>query len=807
MKKKKRKALALTALILSLSLTSACRGSASSEKASVDRPDLEYADMVSQNWTLSSSEPAELSGWDVVECSSDFSDFSDCEHIVAERQFAFDGEICYVLMALMDRAKGWYSPYDYVVGSVDLVTGVKRKLSLIPSNLDSGRISDKALKASFAEFISDGETRIKSPDVNEDGLVLFFMKSEGEHEKTKIMAATVSMEGEILGIVDYGDDIPTDYQQGYEEYWEYPEAISLENGGVCLCYTGSGKLLGFDKEGKKLFALGEDAPLYGLSCLGREFSGKLIFSCKGEDKNKEFFYIDGSEKHILFSGNVDADILASDMFGNVLSYSGCKLFSWNVFKGSVDCLFKFDELFRNCPVGQFECLGLARTKSGDVLACFENRLMGQILCYRLNDWEHPEKTEIVVLTDGYYQKVEWAACDYERTHCNVKIRIEDMQNGQYGRADDYAWMKVVQDVKDGNGPDLVITLSVRLRGLAGSEIIAPLDDILPSDIKNNTFEGVLQYGSYEGEQIMLPLHPSLQMLMVNREYYDGDTWTLTELLDAYDRAKEEKDGSIRFLGLSYEPSYVQLLSILCLMDLDHSSFFDPQTMSCDFENEEFCRLLHFCAENGVDYSEGDPIHYDAAEVKVAARRGEVFLWLSAGGLATFSSDMRDLSDVFRCVGFPSRDGIGSIVTGIDGIALSNYSKNKEIAADFMFELYGDEFQGLYFTDYWARKDYLKEHVKNADELYIYTANGTEHPDGPAVLLKASNTPIAGKKDGTSYLEEFIGEMDKGSPQSFESDIQDIILEETAGFFSGEKTAEEVAHIIQSRVKIYLDERN
>ena len=85
MKKKKRKALALTALILSLSLTSACRGSTSSEKTSVDRPDLEYADMVSQNWTLSSSEPAELSGWDVVECSSEFSDFSDCEHVVAER--------------------------------------------------------------------------------------------------------------------------------------------------------------------------------------------------------------------------------------------------------------------------------------------------------------------------------------------------------------------------------------------------------------------------------------------------------------------------------------------------------------------------------------------------------------------------------------------------------------------------------------------------------------------------------------------------------------------------------------------------
>ena len=37
-------------------------------------------------------------------------------------------------------------------------------------------------------------------------------------------------------------------------------------------------------------------------------------------------------------------------------------------------------------------------------------------------------------------------------------------------------------------------------------------------------------------------------------------------------------------------------------------------------------------------------------------------------------------------------------------------------------------------------------------------------------------------------------------------ISDIVYEETAPFFEGKKTAEEVAKIIDNRVQLYLDEK-
>lgn len=66
--------------------------------------------------------------------------------------------------------------------------------------------------------------------------------------------------------------------------------------------------------------------------------------------------------------------------------------------------------------------------------------------------------------------------------------------------------------------------------------------------------------------------------------------------------------------------------------------------------------------------------------------------------------------------------------------------------------------------------------------------------------------LVGREDGASYVDEYIEIMEKGVPESIEYEIQGILLEETAPFFEGAKTAADVAAIIQSRVQILLDER-
>ena len=45
------------------------------------------------------------------------------------------------------------------------------------------------------------------------------------------------------------------------------------------------------------------------------------------------------------------------------------------------------------------------------------------------------------------------------------------------------------------------------------------------------------------------------------------------------------------------------------------------------------------------------------------------------------------------------------------------------------------------------------------------------------------------------------------PYSYNQDIQNIITEETAPFLQGQKQAADVANIIQSKVRIYVNENS
>ena len=59
------------------------------------------------------------------------------------------------------------------------------------------------------------------------------------------------------------------------------------------------------------------------------------------------------------------------------------------------------------------------------------------------------------------------------------------------------------------------------------------------------------------------------------------------------------------------------------------------------------------------------------------------------------------------------------------------------------------------------------------------------------------------KEEADKMVDYIKSID--STQSYVTEINNIISEEAAPFFEGQKSVDEVARIIQSRVQLYVDE--
>ncbi len=64
-----------------------------------------------------------------------------------------------------------------------------------------------------------------------------------------------------------------------------------------------------------------------------------------------------------------------------------------------------------------------------------------------------------------------------------------------------------------------------------------------------------------------------------------------------------------------------------------------------------------------------------------------------------------------------------------------------------------------------------------------------------------------KPDGTSWTEEYVAFVKtcEPAPNWRYTMVGTILSEELQSYFTGDKSAEEVAEVIQSRVRIYLDE--
>jgi hypothetical protein len=79
----------------------------------------------------------------------------------------------------------------------------------------------------------------------------------------------------------------------------------------------------------------------------------------------------------------------------------------------------------------------------------------------------------------------------------------------------------------------------------------------------------------------------------------------------------------------------------------------------------------------------------------------------------------------------------------------------------------------------------------------YEGNGYGYDDFDYEMVPAT-------REQMDQLREII-DMAKPSNQSTDDNITDIISEEAQAYFDGQKTAEAVAEIIQSRVAIYVSE--
>ncbi len=670
------------------------------------------------------------------------------------------------------------------------------------------------------EYITDNsnqeyQTYVNTSAVSQDGgIILIILKypiimemTEEAYAKqqreTTYSVTKVAEDGSIVFDIDITPDLKNlDIEDSWLQY-----ALTDQDNNIYLSY-GSYVLL-YDKDGNHLLDVNSEneSRRNYISAMGLLPDGRIAMKQDNQSGSLEIRAYNQEKK--AFSdvyANLPQDSynsgLGLGLEGGVLLTTGNSLVEYDLETQTyADVLNWID-----CDINPDYVNFASAMPNGKILTVIRDWETNETEIAVIAKTEASEVVQKKVLTLGCVhisQNLQKAVVDFNKTNEEYRIIIKDYADASEDGTTD-AVTRFNNDVLTGNAPDIFVPDNLNMDQLAAKGGIEDLGPYLEkSDVvsRSDLFESVLE--AYTKSDILCAIPSSFYVLTVfgrTSEVGEDSGWTFVEMMDY---ARQYPDSSV----FTYA-SKTTILQYVLMFDLD--SYVNWETGECSFDTPEFKQVLEFAA------SYPDEADYEASEVKLI-RNGEALLHMTALN-EPHSWQILELiyDEPVTAIGFPSANSSGVVVNGTDNICISASSSNKEAAWSFIESMLSKESQSDNFLP-WGfpiRKDAYDELMDKAMEItYARDENGD-------ILLDENGEPVMystmnyGWNDISFDLYAVTQEEKDKITQTIDN-IQgmvqwnmpgvEIIYEEAASYFAGDKTVDEVAEIIQSRVKIYVNE--
>lgn len=425
--------------------------------------------------------------------------------------------------------------------------------------------------------------------------------------------------------------------------------------------------------------------------------------------------------------------------------------------------------------------------------------------------EVPDRILLTLAIYGTDTEITRAVIEFNQSNEKYKILTEDYS--RYSTEDDwYAGIdRLDSDVLSGKIPD-IIQGNVRLdtakyasKGLF-VDFYKLMDDdesINRSDYAENVFKAY----ETDGKLYEIPIKFYVSTVYGKTAIWGTKTsitWedvdaVLAQYPDAKLFAEMTKDTALRE-SLRY--SYGKLV--------------DEVTGVCHFDSDAFKSLLEYANTypesinydelyNDDDYWLNYATQYvDNRTLLVSATIYSLYdAWLN--GMSNFAEEATP-------VGFPTDEGQGSGVTAINSFLISAKSKYTEGAWEFVKSFLSEDYQLEEVESTYSAwgLPVLKAGIEEQKKYicmkpFYYDNDGEKVEYDNTIYIGNENIKIdPGTEEEAQKWYDFVLSVDTKASTSFDKALE-IIAEEAAAYFNGQKTVDEVAGIIQSRMSIFISE--
>lgn len=439
-----------------------------------------------------------------------------------------------------------------------------------------------------------------------------------------------------------------------------------------------------------------------------------------------------------------------------------------------------------------------------------------------------------------------AIVKFNRASNTHRIVVRDYS--EYNTDDDYnaGIQKLNTEMLSGKLPDMIDinTYSMPVEQYAAKGFLTDLYELIDADAdlsRESFVQPVIKaLESADGKLYQLPNTFAVSTaIALDKVAGDYDTWNLASVKDAMTKLQD---------GASVFDVYRTKSDILqTCISRNIDAFVDWENGSAHFDSDEFKALLEFANQfpETYDWENATDEENDSAQNRMNAGK-QLMTDMYVSSFEDMLYQLTGYNGGVKFVGYPSEDGTSNHTFQIDGsIAISSTCADKTAAWNFMKQFLTEDYQlGSNVWNFPINQKAFDQKMKDAmTEEYQTDENGNVVKDengNPIRIPKmtyyttdagggvafaattetAASTVVIGgsgvNEDGSISIyamtqeqaDQFLDLINATTAvYGYDESILNIISDEAAAYFAGEKSLDDTANMIQSRVNLYVAEQS
>ena len=439
-----------------------------------------------------------------------------------------------------------------------------------------------------------------------------------------------------------------------------------------------------------------------------------------------------------------------------------------------------------------------------------------------------------------------AIVKFNRASNTHRIVVRDYS--EYNTDDDYnaGIQKLNTEMLSGKLPDMIDinTYSMPVEQYAAKGFLTDLYELIDADAdlsRESFVQPVIKaLESADGKLYQLPNTFAVSTaIALDKVAGDYDTWNLASVKDAMTKLQD---------GASVFDVYRTKSDILqTCISRNIDAFVDWENGSAHFDSDEFKALLEFANQfpETYDWENATDEENDSAQNCMNSGK-QLMTDMYVSSFEDMLYQLTGYNGGVKFVGYPSEDGTSNHTFQIDGsIAISSTCADKTAAWNFMKQFLTEDYQsGSNVWNFPINQKAFDQKMKDAmTEEYQTDENGNVVKDengNPIRIPKmtyyttdagggvafaattetAASTVVIGgsgvNEDGSISIYAMSQEQADQildlinattAVYGYDESILNIISDEAAAYFAGEKSLDDTANMIQSRVNLYVAEQS